>query len=194
MTTATQENTKSTSADRPASQSTCRIYVASLSDYNAGILHGRWIDANQPADVIHAEIQQMLKASREPVAEEWAIHDYEGFEGWEPREYESIEIVARVAELIDEHGGVFGALFSHIGGDIDYATRMMTEGYRGVFDSLAAFAQDWFEEIYARELENLPRIVHHSIDWDEVAQELEMEDSILGLRFKHEVHVFDCQV
>lgn len=193
MTTATQENTKPTSADRPASPSTCRIYVASLSDCNAGILHGRWIDANQPAEDIHAAIQEMLKASREPIAEEWAIHDFEGFEGWEPREYESIETVARVAQFIDEHGEVFGALLAHVD-DIDHAARMMTDGYRGVFDSLAAFAQEWFEEIYSRELDNLPSIVRHSIDWEEVARELEMEDSILGLRFKHEVHVFDCQV
>jgi len=52
-----------------------RIYVASLSDYNAGRLHGAWIDATQDADEIEAEVQEMLAASPEPIAEEWAIHD-----------------------------------------------------------------------------------------------------------------------
>ncbi len=136
----------------------------------------------------------MLKESREPIAEEWAIHDYEGFEGWEPREYESMETVARIAALIEEHGGVFGALVEYLGGDINHAARMMTDGYRGVYDSLADFAQEWFEEIYSRELENLPRILRHSIDWRDVAQELEMEDSVLALKHRHEMHVFDCQV
>ena len=54
-----------------------RIYVASLSDYNAGRLHGRWIDATQSADTIREELSQMLAESQEPIAEEWAIHAYD---------------------------------------------------------------------------------------------------------------------
>ena len=34
-----------------------RIYVACLAAYNAGYLHGAWIDANQTADQIEDEIQ-----------------------------------------------------------------------------------------------------------------------------------------
>ena len=56
-----------------------RIYVASLSDYNAGQLHGKWIDADQEASNILGAVHAMLSASTEPYAEEWAIHDYEGF-------------------------------------------------------------------------------------------------------------------
>ena len=51
---------------------TPRIYVASLADYNAGRLHGRWIDADQPIEVIREEIAEMLTESKEPIAEEWA--------------------------------------------------------------------------------------------------------------------------
>jgi antirestriction protein len=56
-----------------------RIYVASLSDYNAGRLHGRWIDAAQGVEAVEAEIVDMLGESRQLVAEEWAIHDYDDF-------------------------------------------------------------------------------------------------------------------
>ena len=42
---------------------TCRIYVASLSDYNAGILHGRWIDVTDE-DTIREEIAAMLNGAR----------------------------------------------------------------------------------------------------------------------------------
>ena len=42
-----------------------RIYVASLSDYNAGRLHGRWIDADQDAVGIRANITVMLAESKE---------------------------------------------------------------------------------------------------------------------------------
>lgn len=44
---------------------TPRIYVASLSDYNAGRLHGEWIDATQELDDIWAEIHAMLAKSPE---------------------------------------------------------------------------------------------------------------------------------
>lgn len=46
-----------------------RIYVSSLSDYNAGNLHGVWIDADQSADDIRAEIAAMLRDSKYPNVE-----------------------------------------------------------------------------------------------------------------------------
>ena len=45
-----------------STKDTPRIYVACLAAYNAGRLHGEWIDADQDADVIHEEIQEMLAA------------------------------------------------------------------------------------------------------------------------------------
>ena len=50
-----------------------RIYVACLAAYNNGILHGRWIDAEQDAWEIYDEVQDMLKASPIGEAEEWAM-------------------------------------------------------------------------------------------------------------------------
>ena len=60
-----------------------RIYVASLSDYNCGILHGWWVGADNSVEILEETIQQMLAESPTAgrygdVAEEWAIHDYEG--------------------------------------------------------------------------------------------------------------------
>lgn len=45
----------------------CQIYVACLSAYNNGYLHGAWIDATQDENDILTEIQTMLAAS--PVVE-----------------------------------------------------------------------------------------------------------------------------
>ena len=61
------------------SSDTFRIYVASLSDYNAGILHGTWIDFAQLTDLddLRAAIAAMLatsptaKAAPGQPAEEW---------------------------------------------------------------------------------------------------------------------------
>jgi antirestriction protein len=60
------------------------IYVASLSDYNAGRLHGRWIDAAVEVEQVVEEIEAILAESKEEIAEEWAVHDcqpqrYAGF-------------------------------------------------------------------------------------------------------------------
>jgi len=59
---------------------TPRIYVACLAAYNNGKLRGEWIDANQDDDAIFDDIKKILSTSPEPLAEEWAIHDYEGFQ------------------------------------------------------------------------------------------------------------------
>ena len=104
-----------------------RVYVASLSDYNAGRLHGVWIDATDDLDTIWAHVQAMLAASASPGAEEWAIHDFEipfgiGISEWESMESlltlnEKIEAVSSVLEercisesygkdLIDAVGGI----------------------------------------------------------------------------------------
>ena len=67
-----------------------RIYVADLAAYNAGILHGVWIDATLELDVIQEQVNTMLTASPEEGAEEYAIHDYEGFDGYNLSEYEGL--------------------------------------------------------------------------------------------------------
>ena len=62
---------------------TYQIYIASLSDYNAGILHGEWIELEGlSVDDIRERINEILASSPtakkygEP-SEEHAIHDFE---------------------------------------------------------------------------------------------------------------------
>jgi antirestriction protein len=86
-----------------------RIYVASLADYNAGRLHGSWIDAAQDLDSVQGAIDAMLKGSKEVIAEEFAIHDFDGFGPWKPDEYEQIETVIDVAHGIAQHGLAYAA-------------------------------------------------------------------------------------
>jgi antirestriction protein len=74
-----------------------RIYVACLAAYNSGWLHGAWIDVGDDADAVWAAIAAMLKTSPVARAEEWAIHDYEGFGGVEIAEYAGVDRVVEVA-------------------------------------------------------------------------------------------------
>jgi antirestriction protein len=128
-----------------------KIYVASLSDYNAGRLHGGWFDAAQDPEALLAGISSMLAASPEPGAEEWAIHDYEEFAGVRLGEYEPIEQVSKIALGIVEHGPAFGAWAEYLGrsgwDDLD----RFEDCYLGRFDSLTDYAEDFLDALGVRE-------------------------------------------
>ena len=49
------------------------------------------------------------RGSPEPLAEEWAIHDYEGFGSLRLSESESFQTVSAIAAGIAKHGGAFTA-------------------------------------------------------------------------------------
>jgi antirestriction protein len=161
-----------------AQQDSPRIYVASLSDYNAGILHGKWIDATQDADAILEEVAEMLKASptakREgSVAEEWAIHDYDNFGGLRLSEYETFEKVSEMAQLIEEHGPAFAAYAGNVGQE--YATAEgFEESYRGEYESEKDFAYELAEETDL--LHDVPEHVQSYFDWDAWTRDLFMGD------------------
>lgn len=121
-----------------------RIYVASLSDYNAGNLHGRWIDANQTAEEITAEVEEMLSESHEVTAEEWAIHDYEGFESFKLSEWETFENVAAMAAGLAEHGPAFAAYVDNQGG-MEYADGF-EDSYCGEYASVEEFVDELIDE------------------------------------------------
>ena len=125
-----------------------RIYVASLSDYNAGNLHGAWINCNQDSEDIMDEIELMLEDSKVKGAEEWAIHDYENFGEFNLSEYESIETVSELANLIVEHGEVFADFVSYQGRFTDKSESDFEESYVGEYDSELAFATECFDEMY----------------------------------------------
>jgi len=104
-----------------------RFYAACLASYNAGRLHGAWIDASTDVDEMQAAINKMLRASpypnvevacpdcdapdhpecptchgrgKVPSAEEYAIHDYEG--RWDLGEYPGLERIVKFMELVEK--------------------------------------------------------------------------------------------
>lgn len=123
---------------------TPRIYVGSLSDYNAGRLHGEWIDASQKLQEVEQAVQAMLARSPTPGAEEYAIHDHEDFGPLHIDEFLPLRTVTRLAAGIAEHGLAY-AYWAHgldsIHLDDDYLDRF-EEFYVGTFDSVTEFAQE----------------------------------------------------
>jgi antirestriction protein len=174
-------------------ENTTRIYVASLTDYNDGRLHGVWIDAAaNPADLF-ASIDQMLDRSPSEHAEEFAIFDFEGFGPWRPGEYESIATVAVVARGIAEHGNAFGhwaAMLDNIGPD-DLAT--FEDAYLGHWASTEDYAEDLFEGTGV-DLENqLPEPLSYyvHVDYEAMARDMEMSGDITTSEGDGGVYIFE---
>ena len=125
---------------------TPRIYVACLAAYNNGKLHGLWIDADDPEDMNDA-IEKMLEKSPIPDAEEWSIHDYEGFCGMRVDECPDLEELAEHAKAIEKHGEAWAHYCSYIGND--YATLdNFNDAYCGHWDNEKAFAEDLFDNVH----------------------------------------------
>jgi antirestriction protein len=175
--------------DRP------RIYVASLSDYNAGRLHGAWLPADVEAEELHEGVRAMLAASLEPGAEEWAIHDYEGFGQFNLSEYESLQHVSTVARGIAEHGRAFAAWAAQRGSDDDLADSF-DQAYLGRFDSLAAYAEHLAEDLgWERDLDSLPSGLAPYVRFDAEAFGRDLEyggDVFTADDGEGGVHVFDA--
>jgi antirestriction protein len=162
-----------------------RIYVACLASYNNRILHGAWIDAAREAWEIYDDIRAMLRASPIAGAEEWAIHDHEGFEGLQISEIAGIDEVAERAAFIAEHGRLGAELIAYCG-DFEEAREAMEDRYHGVFASLADYVQDITEECTA-----IPESLRFYIDWQAMARDAEMSGDVFTIQTAYDgIHVF----
>jgi antirestriction protein len=152
-----------------------RLYVASLSDYVNGVLHGRWIDAVLEVETMQDEIGQMLAESptaRETgmPAEEWAIHDYDNFGPIRAGEYQALGTIASWVEGIGQYGQAYAAWIAHVadnagrigtgsedGGEVggragrNSAIEEFEEQYLGEWDSLEDYAETFLDDLGAQE-------------------------------------------
>lgn len=119
-----------------------QIYVACLASYNAGKLHGAWIDANQDASDIQSEIDAMLATSPTPGAEEWAIHDTEDFGSIRISENPDLDEVSLHGRMIEEHDGAWIAFVDHYG-----EGSATEEGFRDSYAGEYPSAEDYAEEL-----------------------------------------------
>lgn len=119
-----------------------RIWIGSLADYNAGRLHGEWVDAAVDPETLNNAVKDILDASVELGAEEFAIFDYDEFGNYRPGEYEPLDQVAAVARGIAEHGPAFAAWAELHDGEPDMLGGF-EDAYLGAWDS----AEDWGREV-----------------------------------------------
>jgi len=164
-----------------------RVYIADLAAYNNGCLHGVWVDATQELEDMQEQVAEMLKASPcEEIAEEYAIHDYEGFGAYRVSEYEGLERVNKVACFLEEFGAVAGDVLAHFGDDLNDARKALEESYNGCYSSLA----DYVEELTA-DTSEVPKHLAFYIDYERMARDMELNGDIFTVETGYEeVHVF----
>ncbi len=176
---------------------TTKIYVASLADYNAGRLHGVWINVDggvTDADDIQQAVAEMLRKSKHPnvrvecpecegdaegceachaigtvpSAEEWAIHDHEGFGGM-VGEYSTFEEVATHAKMIDKHGAAWTAYVSWTCESCPDEDGF-EDAYNGEWDSREDFARHMADECL-----DIPESMASYFDYEAFARDLFMD-------------------
>ena len=163
-----------------------RIYVADLAAYNAGRLHGVWINATDEIEELQEQINKMLESSPEEFAEEYAIHDYEGFAGYCFGEYEGIEAAHEIACFIEEYPEIGGELLNNFGGDLEDARKAAEENYCGCYKSLADYAEELTEETT-----QIPENLSFYIDYERMGRDMELNGDIYTIETGFEaVHIF----
>ncbi len=159
---------------------TPELYIASLADYNAGRLHGIWVDASADVEDIQSEIRTMLSRSPELRTEgedygDWAIHDYQGFGVAQVHEHDDLDVVHALAVGIQAHGEAFSA-WADVNDDDRARWELFEEAYLGEYDSVAAYGEQiieemgWQDEIDRVLPESVSRYVR--IDGDALAQDM----------------------
>jgi len=171
-------------------QDTPSIWVGSLSDYNNGILHGAWINADQPENAIWQQIRKILETSPterdtgQP-AEEWAVFDYDNFHGLHIDEYENITTVNKIAQLITKHGEPF-ALWADDNGiqaaTSDDAEEQFLNAYIGHYQTKQEYTQQLIDDLgIEQQLDqlNLGNLRYYiTIDYDTLTQDLQLNGDI----------------
>ncbi|MGF1979777.1 MAG: antirestriction protein ArdA [Nostoc sp. CmiSLP01] len=124
-----------------------QIYVACLSAYNNGFLHGMWIDCTQDTEDIQEDIEWMLSWSpcrNYEACEEWAIHDFQNWCGIHIDEYESIEKLAELAQILSEHGAAYAAYYEYDSSEA--SVEDFQEHYWGEYENEQDFVYDQLEQ------------------------------------------------
>lgn len=166
-----------------------RIYVASLSDYNAGRHLGRWIDidADTTGDDVRLEIAEMLSKSTEELAEEWAVHDYEAPFRIDS-EWPDLDELCRAAEAIEYHGAAFALAMDNFS-TVDEAIQACKDNYSGEWDSLDDFAADYAES--SGMLDSVPEQIINYFDFEAFGRDMELGGEIWTARDENNrLHVF----
>jgi antirestriction protein len=177
-----------------------RIYVACLASYNAGILHGRWIDASADVDAMQGEIDAMLRASPcpngfavhpdtaeiVPSAEEYAVHDYDGVPS-DLGEYPGLEKIAAFVALCDDFDFLdsddIAAIAANWCGDLDQARDALQDDFCGIYPAFRDYADEVADEMIACYVSDakIPQALINYFDYESHARDLAFSMTVINV-------------
>lgn len=126
----------------PAPRAQPRIYVADLASAAHGLEHGSWIDANQPADELDADIAAILDNSPTVGADRWAVEATEDFAGLDLHGFTDTTLISRLARGVAEHGAAYAVYVQIVGSDDRDLLDRFEDFYVGSYDSPEAWARE----------------------------------------------------
>ena len=170
-----------------------RIYVACLSAWSYRHDHGVWLDASQDLKILRNAVNFML--FRSPVkefeaCEDYAIFDFENFQGFSLSEYESLENVHQIAKGISEHGKAYAFYLEEVG--IESASEEdFSDRYLGCWDSVVDYVQDHYESSGIAKAVEKAGLAAYYIDYDAIARDWELGREIIVYQASaDEVYIF----
>lgn len=166
-----------------------RLYIACLASYNEGILYGKWIEVSGDIEELREEIKTLLENSPVKDAEEWAIHDHEGFDSYKIEEYSDLtEICEHVTACLETDHDlelIDGVICSH-GFSAKEAINFIDDNYLGEYDT----AEDWAEEFLKDTGDlNLPRHLSYYFDYSAYVRDCEINGDILTVKSKNGYYI-----
>lgn len=193
-----------------------RLYVASLSDYNNGHLHGAWIDldAETEREDIDAAIAEMLRGSKYPnvtvscpdckderdsqwcepcggygtvpSAEEWAVHDYDGIPATFG-EHPDLDDLLEFVQGVEDHGDAFRAWIEDRG-VTEFIHEDFGDKYAGEADSELAWVEEFLEDTGV--LAEVPENLRTYFDSEAYLRDMKLGGDVSLVEFDGTVYAF----
>jgi antirestriction protein len=175
------------------------VYVASLSDYNAGTLHGCWLDLSTltTEEEIQEAIAAMLAQSPEAAkyadeeAEEWAFHDSQNCGNLS--EFAPVVTLAAIAEDFEavEREGLDWDLYLQwlaYSGEDWGNVEQFRDCYHGAYDEPEDYAAELIEELYR--LSDIPELIRYHIDYAGIWRDLYLSGDCYEIHHDLKCHIF----
>jgi hypothetical protein len=164
---------------------TLRIYVADLAAYNAGTDKGDWVDldgSTTEQEILDSLIEKGMLGKYN----EYAIHEYENFEGPQPATITEAQSIAKAyKELSDE---TLWALYCEWCIDYSYdvaeSVEKFEEAFRGLYADVADYAYEQVKECGDIDEDNY---LFRYIDWEKLGREMEIGGDIFVINVSYEI-------
>lgn len=155
------------------------LWIGCLAAYNAGTLHGEWMQASTSTDEMYTAIQEILATSPEPHAEEWEIMDTDNL----PREICRADLytVAAYTQALEDlrqypNPAELLAAWVDWRGPDELDAAYIQDVYLGQFDNVQAYAEQYADDCGM--LNGLPEHLRPYFDFAAFARDLELNGDV----------------